>query len=133
MLFLVAPSLPIVSLIQVDQTDTVTIRSTARNSVSWVVGGGLKYALSERWGVRVDVRDHINRDVIRTTVTAVPASASSGSGTLTLGFASGQFIVFSASQGLRSTLSATVNDFRTFTGTGIVNQVNASAGVYWRF
>jgi hypothetical protein len=27
---------------------------------------------------------------------------------------------------------ATVNAFRTFAGTGIVNQVNASAGVFWR-
>ena len=76
--FPVAPQIPSVALIQVDQTDAVTIRSTAKNAVTGVLGGGLKYALSERWGVRVDVRDHINRDVIRTTVTAVPASASSG-------------------------------------------------------
>ena len=69
--FPVSPSSP--SVLQVDQTDTVTIRSTAKNSMTWVVGGGLKYALSERWGVRVDVRDYINRDVSRTTVTAVPA------------------------------------------------------------
>jgi hypothetical protein len=131
--FPVAPQIPNLVPIQVDQTDAVTIRSTAKNAVTGVVGGGLKYALSERWGVRVDVRDHINRDVVRTTVTAVPAAASSGAGTLTLGFASGQFLVFSTSRGVPSTLSASVHDFQTFTGTGIVNQVNASAGVFWRF
>jgi len=131
--FPVAPQIPSIALIQVDQTDTVTIRSTAKNAVTGVIGGGLKYALSDRWGVRVDVRDHINRDVVRTTVSAVPASASSGGGTLSLGFASGQFLVFSATQGGISTLSASVHDFQTFAGTAIVNQINASAGVFWRF
>lgn len=131
--FPVAPQIPSVALIQVDQTDAVTIRSTAKNAVTGVIGGGLKYALSERWGVRVDVRDHINRDVVRTTVTAVPASASSGGGTLTLGFSSGQLLVFSASRDVISTLSASVHDFQTFTGMGIVNQVDASAGLFWRF
>jgi hypothetical protein len=131
--FPIAPQIPSIALIQVDQTDTVTIRSTAKNAVTGVIGGGLKYALSDRWGVRVDVRDHINRDVVRTAVSAVPASASSGGGTLSLGFASGQFLVFSATQGVISTLSASVHDFQTFTGTGIVNQVNASVGLFWRF
>jgi hypothetical protein len=131
--FPVASQLPSVPLIQVDQTDTVTIRSTAKNAATGVIGGGLKYALSERWGVRVDVRDHINRDVVRTTVTAVPASASSGGGTLMLGFAFGQFLVFSASRDVISTLSASVHDFQTFAGTAIVNQVDASAGLFWRF
>jgi hypothetical protein len=131
--FPVTPQIPSVIPIQVDQTDAVTIRSTAKNAVTGVLGGGLKYALSKRWGVRVDVRDHINRDVIRTTVTAVPASASSGAGTLTLGFSSGQFLVFSTSRGVPSTLSASVHDFQTFGGTAIVNQVNVSAGLFWRF
>ena len=98
-----------------------------------VIGGGLKYTLSKRWGVRVDMRDHINRDVVRTTVTAVPTAASSGEGALTLGFSSGQFLVFSASRGVTSTLSASVHDFQTFAGTAIVNQVDASAGLFWRF
>jgi hypothetical protein len=130
--FPVAP--PLVSVLQINETDTVTIRSLPKNSVTWIAGGGLKYALSERWGVRVDVRDHINRDVIRTTVTARPTAASSGAnGVLALSFATGQTLVFATGQGLRSTLSATLDNFRTFTGSGVVNQVNTSAGVYWRF
>ena len=125
---------PAVALLRIDQTDTVTVQSTARNTVTWVVGGGLKYAVSNRWGVRVDVRDHINRDVIQTTVSAVPTSAPTpDSFALTLGFASGETLVFSANPNFRSTLSSTVNDFRTFKGSGIVNQVNASAGIFWRF
>jgi hypothetical protein len=130
------PGGPTVSLLQIDQTDTVTVQSTARNTVTWVVGGGLKYAVSNRWGVRVDVRDHINRDVIQTIVSAVPTSASTSrvdSIALTFGFGSGETLVFSTNPNFRSTLSSTVSDFRTFKGSGIVNQVNASAGVFWRF
>jgi len=126
--------LPTTGLLQIDQTDTVIVQSTAKNTVTWVVGGGLKYAVSNRWGVRVDVRDHINRDVIQTTVSAAPSSASTvGASALTLGFGSGETLVFSTNPDFRSTLSSTVTDFRTFKGTGIVNQVNASAGIFWRF
>ena len=117
----------------IDQTDTVSIRSSASNTVTWVLGGGVKYHLSEHWGVRADVRDHINHDVIRTTISATPTSASSGSGALTLGFSGGQLLVFSSTSGFRSTLSAPISDFRTFSGTGLVNQANATAGIFWRF
>ena len=117
----------------IDQTDTVSIRSSASNTVTWVFGGGVKYHLSEHWGVRADVRDHVNHDVIRTTISATPASASSGSGGLTLGFSGGQVLVFSNTPGFRSTLSTSVSDFRTFSGTGLINQVNATAGLFWRF
>jgi hypothetical protein len=125
---------PTTGLLQIEQTDTVTVQSTARNTVTWVVGGGLKYAVSDRWGVRVDVRDHINRDVIQTTVSAAPSSASTpGTFAITLGFGPGETLVFSTNPDFRSTLSSTVTDFRTFKGSGIVNQVNASAGIFWRF
>src|SRR5262249_45212617 len=106
----------------------------SRNTITWLVGAGLKYAVSNRWGVRVDMRDHINRDMIETRVSAIPASASTvGTVALTIGSASGQVLVFSTNPNFRSTLSSTVDEFRTFKGTGIVNQVNLSAGVFWRF
>jgi hypothetical protein len=132
--FQFTPPISSAPLFVIDQTDTVGIRSSASNTVTWVLGGGVKYHLSQHWGVRADVRDHINHDVIRTTISATPASASSGSGALTLGFFGGQTLVFSSNTpGFPSTLSAPVSDFRTFSGTGLINQVNASAGIFWRF
>ena len=100
-----------------------------------VVGGGIKYAVGERWGVRADFRDHVNRDVIRTNLTTAPNTAFTGStGSVTFAFSqNAPLIVFSSSPLSLSTLSTSIADFRTFTGTGFANQVNASAGVFWRF
>jgi hypothetical protein len=120
----------------IDQTDTVTIRTVVDTALTWVIGGGLKFAATKRWGVRLDVRDHLNRDPVRTTVAAAPATApTTTAGTLTLFFSPStpplQFSTFSPSG---STLSGNpVVGFRTFGGTGIVNQVNVTAGLYWRF
>ncbi len=43
------------------EADTVTIRNALGNTVVALVGGGLKYFPSSRWGVRADVRDHGRR------------------------------------------------------------------------
>ena len=129
------PPAPIGSVFHFNETDSVKIQSVAKNTLTWVFGGGVKYALGDRWGVRADLRDYVNRDVIRTTVTTNPQNASSGptpfaNFLFSLGAPS---IVFSASPLSSSTLSTTINDFQTFKGRGVVNQVNVSAGVYWRF
>jgi hypothetical protein len=118
----------------INETDTVKIQAAARNSMTWVFGGGVKYALGDRWGVRADLRDYVNRDVVRTTVTTNPTSAPGGSGTLTLALSqNAPLLVFALSPLSLSTLSTAVPEFRTFSGSGLVNQVNASAGVFWRF
>jgi hypothetical protein len=129
------PPIPVQRLV-VDQTDTVTAHTVADKTVTWVIGGGVKYAVAERWGVRIDVRDHVNKDPMRTIVDAVPATAPSGSqGTLVLFFSpSSQMLQFSTSAFSPSTLGGNpVVAFKTFAGTGIVNQVNLAAGLYWRF
>jgi hypothetical protein len=118
-----------------NETDTVKIQAVVANSMTWVFGGGIKYAVGERWGVRADLRDHVNRDVIRTTLTTTPNTAFTGStGTVTFAFTQNSpLIVFSSSPLALSTLSTSIADFRTFAGRGFANQVNASAGVFWRF
>jgi opacity protein-like surface antigen len=134
--FTFVPPITTVPTFPIEQTDTVTIRSSAKNTMTWLVGGGVKYAVSDHWGVRGDFRDHINRDVVRTSVSTSPTSAPlpAGAGALlTLGFADSPAIVFSNTTAVRSTLSATVIDFRTFTGRGVVNQLDATAGVFFRF
>src|SRR6266550_1854692 len=66
------------------ETDTVSIRSSVHNAFTGVLGGGFKYALSQRWGVRADVRDYISRNSVDTVLTATPTSETfpRGSGVL---------------------------------------------------
>lgn len=128
----IAPNIP---QAHINQTDTVTVQAVPKNTMTWVFGGGVKYALGDRWGVRADVRDYVNRDTVRTVVSTAPASALGGpTGTLTFSFRqTAPLIVFSTSPLTISTLSTSLNDVQTFKGRGIVNQVHATAGIYWRF
>jgi hypothetical protein len=115
------------------ETDTVTLRSSVDNAFTGVLGGGLKYALSERWGVRADVRDHMSRNGVHTILTATPASERlPPSGVLTIG--STPPLRFSTSPTIPSTLGGTpVSAFTTFRGTGVRNQVKVTVGLFWRF
>jgi hypothetical protein len=119
----------------INETDTVKVQVVAKNTVTWVFGGGVKYALGDRWGVRADLRDYVNRDVVRTVVSTAPVSASGPpSGGLTFSFRqTAPLIIFGTSPLTLSTLSTSLNDVQTFKGNGILNQVNATAGIYWRF
>jgi hypothetical protein len=119
----------------INQTDTVKVQIIAKNPMTAVFGGGVKYALGDHWGVRADLRDCVNRDVVRTVVSTTPTSVlGTPSGTLTFAFTqTAPLIIFSTSPLTISTLSTTLSDVQTFKGRGIVNQVNATAGIYWRF
>ena len=115
------------------ETDTVTVRASVDNAFTGVLGGGLKYARSERWGVRADVRDHISRNSVNTIFTATPASEMlPPSGILIIGLTPP--LRFSTNPGTPSTLGGTpVSGFTSFHGTGVRNQVNLTVGLFWRF
>jgi hypothetical protein len=131
------PPIQIVAIPQLhlNETDTVKIQAVAKNSMTWVLGGGVKYALGGHWGVRADLRDYVNRDVVRTVLTTNPTSTfNTPSGTLTFALSqNAPLLIFSSSPLTLSTLSTTLPEFQTFSGSGVVNQVNVSAGVFWRF
>jgi hypothetical protein len=128
------PGIPVpVPLPAFHETDTVTVRSKVDNAVTGIVGGGLKYALTERWGVRVDVRDHLNANTISTLVDATPATTALGPrSVLTLG--TNPLLQFSTLPGVPSNLSgAPISGFKTFTGTGVDHHVDVTAGFFRRF
>ena len=119
-----------------NQVDRLTVRSTIDNGLVWVFGGGVKYALSNHWGVRVDIRDHVRRNTISTRVDASPATTSPTTfGVLFISTVTGPPLFFSgASNFSPSTLSdGSLKDFKTFSGTGVAQQVNLAAGLFWRF
>jgi len=116
------------------QTDTVTIRSSTSGGFVWVLGGGVKYAMSERWGVRVDVRDHLRGNPVRTLVDTAPATPPTSFGVLALFAVPNPPLVFSGVSDIPSTLSgAPLAGFETFRGAGVEHQVNVTAGLFWRF
>ena len=99
-------------------------------------GGGLKYALSNRWGVRIDIRDYVRSNTISTLVDASPATTSPTSfGVLFLSTLTNPPLVFSGVPNFSpSTLSdGSLKDFKTFRGTGVEQQINVTAGLFWRF
>jgi hypothetical protein len=115
------------------ETDTITVHSRIDNGVTGIFGGGLKYTLTGRWGVRVDVRDRLNTNTIGTTVDATPSSAAlAPHSVLTIG--TNPPLQFSTLPGVPSNLSgAPISSFKTFTGTGLEHHVDVTTGLFWRF
>jgi hypothetical protein len=115
------------------ETDSVTIHSSIENALVWVIGGGFKYAVSARWGLRFDLRDYTGRNSVTTLLAARPASIPlTPNGALTLGTTPS--LRFSGFSGSPSTLSgAPISGFETFRGTGATHRVNVTAGLFWRF
>lgn len=125
---------------QINETDTVSVRSSIDGNAFVVLfGGGIKALVSERLGVRVDARLHLSGNRLRTSVDAVPAVV-----TAALGTAPVATIVFGPAPALQmtnlspnltpSTLSGpALSNFVTFTGEGTQRQVGITAGVFFRF
>lgn len=125
----------ILNVAPIDERDAVTLRAdTARTLFTGVVGGGLRYALSPRWGLRVDVRDHMTEHRVATIVNAEP-SVVQGSGPLfVISSFSSPSLQFSNVPTIRTSLSGgPVRDFKTFEGRGIEHSVGITTGVFWRF
>jgi len=123
-------------VVPVSETDTVTVRySVPSQALVGVLGGGFKYALSARSGVRVDVRAHFSKNGIDTVVDATPAVLTQTPG----GTASGtnpslQFASNPPLPNAQSTLSGPpIVGFRTLEGAGVQHQISVSAGWFWRF
>jgi hypothetical protein len=96
----------------VDNTDAVTIRYEEKTSPILVLGGGVKFDVRRRSGIRGDLRFSIrsNHDVI--VVDAQPSSAGA-----TLGAFPGP----------------AVRGFQTFNGTGLNVHAAATVGYFTRF
>jgi hypothetical protein len=123
--------IPGIPTISVNETDSVIVRSVVENRLTFLLGGGLRYPLGRRLGLRIDLRDHIHANPLRTELEAVPSTQPNTAGLIV---GSTPRITFGSSPFLRSTLSgAPISELVTFRGTGIQHSVNVSAGVFWRF
>ena len=116
------------------QVDRLTVRAVADKAPGAVLGGGVKYALHPRWGLRVDVRDHIVANRVSTEIDTSPALASTPpTAVLGISFGSAPALQFSTVPSLPSTLSVALSRFKAFEGAGTAQHVAVAAGVFWRF
>ena len=118
-----------------DETDTVNLRSSIKgHTFVGVLGGGIKYAVTPRWGVRLDVRAHLSKTSISNLVDASPTVATLTPATVAMS-PTNPTIVWSnnPSTGVQSSLSGPINGFQTFAGSGMEMQIGIVPGFFWRF
>ncbi|MBI3492563.1 MAG: hypothetical protein HY047_12410 [Acidobacteria bacterium] len=130
------PGSPMAGLVKHDETDTVSLRySIERRAFVGVLGGGIKYAVSSRWGVRLDVRAHLTRNSVSNVVDA-NASVATLTPVAVYAIPVNPAVQFSnnPSTNAQSSLSgAPINGFQTFGGSGTQVQIIVVPGFFWRF
>jgi hypothetical protein len=130
----------------IDETDRVTVRDARDGrTVAGILGGGVKYHVSPRWGIRLDARVSLSKNAASTTLDATPNVAL---GRLPAGRAvlfADPTIVFSNNSsdpvtagGVTAVEASTLtgpamSGVRTFSGTGVSSDTNVTAGLFWRF
>ena len=132
------PSVDLLNTIQLGgsltETDMLRVNFQPQR-ISGVVeyGAGLKHFFNEHWGLRLDLRDNMAWESLRTRIFAFPVPPTGGTSSF-LFSGNGRSIAFSNNQStLQSTLSTSTNGVTTFDANGIKHHVNASAGIVFRF
>jgi hypothetical protein len=128
-----------------NESDSVTVRDARdAHTLGGILGGGVKYNISPRWGIRLDARVTLSKNAAGTDLYATPNVVLGG-------LPAGRFlllapttIMFSNStlpvtgQGVTVTGISTLTGppltgVRTFSGSGVSRHTNVAAGLYWRF
>lgn len=115
-------------------TDVVEVHFAEKdNTPVGLFGGGVKYALSARHGLRADVRVHVSRNSLDTLVNARPSSVT-GTPAFSISSSTTPALVFSNTTITRANLSGpAITDLKTFTGSGRDIQTNLTVGYFLRF
>ena len=128
-----------------NESDTVTLRDARdAHTVAGILGGGVKYNVSPRWGIRLDARVSLSKNTAGTTLDATPNVVMGGLPAGRFMFLAPTTIMFSNStlpvtgQGVTvigtSTLTGpALTGVRTFSGNGVSTLTNIAAGLFWRF
>jgi hypothetical protein len=128
-----------------NETDRVTVSDAQGSTVAGILGGGVKYLVSPRWGIRIDTRVSLSKNAARTTLDATPnvALGQLPAGRLvlnadpTITFSnnwSDPVTALSVTAVAASTLSGpAMSGVRTFSGSGVSSYTSITAGAFWRF
>jgi len=130
----------------VNETDNLTV-TDARDArtVAGILGGGVKYHVSPRWGIRLDARLSLSKNTASTVLDATPDVAlgllPAGRIVLnadpTIQFSNNSSDPFTA-QGVTAVAASTLTGpaiagLRTFSGSGVSSHTSITGGVFWRF
>jgi hypothetical protein len=117
-----------------NESDVVTVHFAAKNRAPFgLFGGGVKYAVSPRQGLRVDVRVHLSPNSINTLVDAHPSSVS-GTPAFFITSATTPSLVFSNTPATRTNLTGpAITDLKTFDSSGLDIRTSLTVGYYLRF
>jgi opacity protein-like surface antigen len=129
----------------INETDSVTVRAIRdHRTFAGILGGGVKYHVSPRWGIRLGLRVAFSKNSMDTVVDAAPSVTlglqPAGRGAL----GGNPSIQFSNSTDPVTALGVTavaassltgpaISGFRTFAGSGTVSHTSFTTGIFWRF
>lgn len=117
-----------------NERDTVSVRdSRADHAFVGVFGGGVRWHASPRWGIRIDVRAHVNRNQVSTLVDADPVTVPGTPSILFFSTTNPAIYFSNVSPSSSSLTGPRIDGAATFKGSGLESQVVVASGVYWRF
>jgi hypothetical protein len=122
----------------IDETDVAVARyDLDKHLVVTMVGVGWKHMLSDRWGVRADLREHLSGNRVRQKLEAAPSvvvAAAANAGTAVIGTFETIQLSNQNSTAVPTTLSGpTLRNFTMFKGTGMESRFSMSVGFFLRF
>jgi hypothetical protein len=128
-----------------NETDTVTVTDRRdTRSFAGILGGGVKYDLSPRWGVRLDARVFVTGNPGNTNLDAEPNAAFGQTPTGRVTLNADPTIQFGNSPNPVTGLGVTalapsslsgpaVTGFRAWSGEGVTIHTSVAVGILWRF
>jgi hypothetical protein len=120
-------------LFPLEEFDTVILRdATTDHVLAGIVGGGFKYFMTPRRGLRVDVRAHFGASATRTLVSATPRTPATPPFQIALYSTTTPSLQISNASTASSTLSKPLSDFESFSGHGKPRPVSVTVGFFWR-
>ena len=121
------------ALVSYNEVDAVTVRFVRpERALVGVVGGGFRYDLSRRHGLRIDLRLHVTPYAVDTEVSATPL-VRTGTPAAMIASNTTPTVQFS-NTGSGATLSGPpITAFKTREGLGVQINTALTAGYFWRF
>jgi hypothetical protein len=130
----------------INETDTITVRDDRdTHTVAGILGGGVKYHVSPRWGIRLDARVSLGKNTTSTVIDATPnvvlGQLPAGRGLLnsspTIQFSNNSTDSVTA-LGVTAVAASTltgpaITGFQTLSGSGVSSHTDIAAGIFWRF
>jgi hypothetical protein len=130
----------------VNENDNVTVKDARDGrTVAGILGGGVKYHVSPRWGIRLDAFVSLSKNTASTVLDATPTVAlgqlPADRGVLnaepTIQFSNNSSDPLTR-QGVTAVAASTLTgpaltSLRTFSGSGVSGHANITSGIFWRF